>query len=306
MLLAPALAGASCTSLRLREYRDDALVEEYRYTLGEKYIEVEGLNVCYQEMGEGETVLILPGLATSIDYWQKNIPALAEEHHVLAYERPGIGKSDIPDIDYNIFWVEDQVLAFMDAKGVERASIIGSSLGGHVAILIALDHPERVSKLVLMGTVGAWPDPDLIQHLGLQLLWWDFMVADVLRWRWPRIYSHMVKHNRPFAEEIYRYELALRADWKRYYPQGRAASQTLKSLMYASCRERLGEVTCPALLVWGEEDEIHSPRGTAVYFREHLPDSRLVVVPDAAHEVMVDQPEVFNQVVLDFLHRVGV
>jgi 4,5:9,10-diseco-3-hydroxy-5,9,17-trioxoandrosta-1(10),2-diene-4-oate hydrolase len=295
-----ALAAASCTDLQLRQYRDDRCLAGYHYALGENYITVSGLKFCYQEAGAGETVLILPGLGTSIDYWQFVIPALASQYHVVAVDLPGFGKSDKPDASYELSWIADQVVAFMDAKRIGRASIIGGSMGGHLALLLALNHPERVSKLVLMGSVGNWEPPGLLLDAAIKTLWNDGLATDFLRQQWPELYAKMFKTKTPMTEEIFRYDMALRADGLKYYPYGRAASRAFRSILKSSCRDRLGEIASPVLLVWGEEDTIHSAADVALHFREHLPDSRLVVVPDAAHEVMVDQPGAFNDLVPAF------
>ncbi|MCX5684314.1 MAG: alpha/beta fold hydrolase [Planctomycetota bacterium] len=296
-----AISAASCADLRLRQYRDDACVANYRYALGESYVAVDGLKFCYQEAGAGETVLILPGLGTSIDYWQYVIPALASRYHVVAVDLPGFGKSDKPDAGYELSWLADKVFAFMDARGIGRASVIGGSMGGHLALLMALNHPERVSKLVLMGSVGNWEPPGLLLDTAIKTLWNDGLATTFLRERWPELYSKMFKTQTPMTEAIFHYDMALRADGPKYYPYGRAASRAFRSILKSSCRDRLGEINAPVLLVWGEEDAIHSAAEVALHFRQHLPDSRLVVVSDAAHEVMVDQPAAFNKLALAFL-----
>jgi len=296
-----ALAAASCTDLQLRQYRDDRCIADYRYALGESYITVGDQKLCYQEAGAGETVLILPGLGTSIDYWQFVIPALASHYRVVAVDLPGFGKSDKPDASYELSWITDQVVAFMDAKGIGRASIIGGSMGGHVALMLALNHPERVSKLVLMGSVGNWEPPGLLLDAAIKTLWNDGLATEFLRQHWPELYAKMFKTKTPMTEGIFRYDMALRADGPKYYPYGRAASRAFRSILESTCRDRLGEIVCPVLLVWGEEDTIHSAADVALHFREHLADSRLVVVPDAAHEVMVDQPAAFNDLATAFL-----
>ena len=296
-----AFAAASCADIRLRQYRDDQRLAGYHYALGENYVTVGGLAYCYQEAGAGEMVLILPGLGTSIDYWQFVIPALASRYHVVAVDLPGFGKSDKPDAGYELSWIADKVIAFMDAKHIERTSIIGGSMGGHLALIMALNHPDRVSKLVLMGSVGNWEPPGLLLDVAIKTLWNDDLATNFLREQWPELYAKTFKTKTPLTEEIFRYEMALRADGRKYFPYGRAASRAFRSILKSSCRDRLGEIGCPVLLVWGEEDTIHSAFDVAVHFRNHLPDSRLVVVPDAAHEVMVDQPEAFNDAVLAFL-----
>jgi pimeloyl-ACP methyl ester carboxylesterase len=299
-LISSAPGVVSCTDLKLLQYRDDALLSQHRYALGEKYIDVGHLTLCYQEHGQGDPVLILPGLGTSIDFWQDNVPALAERYHVLAVDWPGLGKSDKPDAPYELPWICDRIVAFLDAKELERVTIVGGSLGGHLALLLALDHPDRVDKLVLMGSVGAWPQPNIFLNMLLNVLWNEWLVVDYVRAEWPDIYQHMFIRQTELVHELFRYQMAVRASPHRYMPEGRALARALRSIFYHSCRQRLSEVRAQALLIWGESDEIH-PVEDGLYMRRHLPDARLVVIPDAAHEAMIDQPEFFNRVVLEFL-----
>ncbi len=297
-----AATSAGCTDRQLARYRDDEFLAQHHYALGEQYLEVDGLQLCYQEYGTGETVVILPGLGTSIDFWQLNVPAIAERYHVLAVDLPGFGKSDKPDASYDLPWICQRIETFLDAKQVVRASFIGGSMGGHLGLLMALDHPERVDKLVIMGSSGIWPRPGIILNLALKTLWNDAIVTDYLRRNWPKIYSRISKYQTPMTQRLLRYQMAVRADATRYAPEGRASCRALRSIFYNSCRDRLAEITVPVLLIWGETDPIHPPKD-AVYFRAHLPDARLVIVPDAAHEVMVDQPQTFNRLVLTFLEQ---
>jgi len=302
LIAAVGLSCASCGNIRLAGYRDDALLKSYTYALGENYLDVGGIKYCYQEMGQGETVLILPGLGTNIDFWQKNIPVLATQYHVVAFDPPGFGKSDKPDASYELSWIVDRVVDFMDAKGIDRAAVIGGSMGGHLGLILALKHPERVSKLVLMGSVGDWKPPTGLIDFALKHFWSESLCIAVVRKRWPEIYAKMFKYRTPAVEHIFCYQMALRANYSAYAAKGRTFSRALHSIFYSSVRDRLGEITCPVLLVWGQEDAIH-PVAAGEYFRDHLKDTKLVVVSDSAHEVMVDQSAVFNDHVLAFLQH---
>lgn len=295
-----------CTDLQLAQYRDDKLLTEYRYALGEEYLEVKGVKFCYQEQGTEhvQTVVILPGLGTSIDFWELNIPVLATQYHVLAVDVPGFGKSSKPDASYELPWLCDMILAFLDAKGVDRASFIGGSMGGHLGLMLALDHPERVEKLVMTGACGGWPEPDILLNIGFHTVWSDALVTDHIRRNWPGIYRRLYNHHTPMTERIFRYQMAVRANLKAFEPEGRASARALKSIFYNTCRHRLGEVAQPVLLIWGESDFIHLPKD-GVYLRHHIPHSRLIIAHDAAHEVMVDKADLFNEAVMAFL-RYGV
>lgn len=303
ILIACCLTCVSCTDLALHPYRNDKLLENHRYALGEQYIEVNGLSLCYQEMGEGPTLVVLPGLATSIDYWQRVLPGLAEEHHVVALDPPGIGKSAKPaDASYELPWLADHVVGFMDAMEIERATLVGASLGGHLALLIALDRPERVDRMVLMGACGSWPPPGPLLDLAIHILWNDVLFTDHIRRNWPTIFRTIVSSDHDAAQAIFEYQMAHRANREAFIPEGRSASRIMRSIFYNSCRGRVSEIDIPVLLVWGEFDEIH-PLREGLYLRRHLPQSKLVIIHDAAHQVILDKPDVFNHVVRTFLRE---
>lgn len=295
------LCCASCTELELSKYRDDAFVREYQYALGEQYTTVNGLRVCYQELGKGEeTIVVIPGLGTSIDFWQLVLPKLARDYHVIAVDPPGFGKSDKPDVRYSLKWITRQIIAFLDQKNIDHATLMGGSLGGHLAVMVTMERPQRVDRLVLMGSCGAWPEPTIPVVVGLETIWNDPLVVDHLRRRWPVIYHDIVGSDTEVSRRLFRYQMALRANLLLYWPEGRAASRSLKSIFYNSCRPRMDKVTQPTLLIWGMDDRIHL-LAEGRYFREHLRDSRLVLVPNSAHEVILDQPDEMVRLVRTFM-----
>ena len=293
------LSGAACTDLRLRPYRDDALIENGRYALGEQYACVEGLRLCYQDFGEGDTILIIPGLGTSIDFWQGVIPVFAEQFRVVAVDPPGFGKSDKPDASYDLSWMDSKILAFMDQMGIERANVIGGSMGGHLGLLLALDHPERVEKLVMMGSTGDWAAPGPVLAFGLKNLWSEYLVTDYLRNHWPQLFKLMVSHPNAMSDSLLRYQMAVRANRCRFEPEGRASARAIRSIFFSSCRNRFADLTVPLLLLWGQFDQIHTPRH-AVFIHSQVAESQLMVVPDSGHEVMIDQPQKFTAAVISF------
>lgn len=292
-------ACSGCGNALLARYRNPQLLRTHTYRLGEKYESINGVRVCYQEQGTGPDVVILPGLGTSVDFWQSNIPALSRKYHVVAVDPPGFGKSDKPDGTYDLMRICDNIRLFLAARGINHASFIGGSMGGHLAMLIALSHPECVDKLVLMGSSGTWTSPGPLLRVALDSPLYEPLVINQLRYHWPGIYSKMFLHPSPVSQEVLRYQMAVRADEARYGPEGRAAARALRSIFYRSCRYQADQIQAPMLLIWGEQDRIH-PWKAGTILRDRVPDSRLVVVPNAGHEVMVDQPDVFNRLVLRF------
>jgi len=276
------------------------VIEEYRYELGEQYIDIGGMRLCYQEYGSGETIVMLPGLGSNIDLWSDTIAILAGQYHVLAVDPPGFGKSDKPDGTYEITWMAERIVDFLDAKSVARATIVGQSMGAHLAVIIADRHPERVDKLVLEGSIANWPPTGFLLAGGFQLFWSDAIFVDHLRRNWPSIMSKLSAHDSPKREAVLRYQMAMRADLPRYQPEGVSSSRTLKSILLTSLRSNLADICIPVLLIWGVEDRIHSV-SNGRELRRLLPDSRLVVIPDAGHGAMMDQPGEFSRLVQRFI-----
>ncbi len=290
---------ASCTDLSLARYQDAAL-KDRAYALGENYVQVDNVRLCYQERGHGPDILIVPGLLTDLDFWQETIPVLAEHYHVWAVDLPGCGKSDKPNVPYDLPWIRDRLIGFMDCMHIEHASLIGGSLGGHLAMMIALEAPQRVDKLILMGSSGAWTQPTLLVSIGLHTLWNEAIVTDHLRRNWPSIHGKMFARQSPLTRRIFARQMALRADGRAFAPEGRAATRALRSIFFNSVLDRLPRITTPTLLLWGEHDQWHL-RSEALTLRAGLPNAHLIFIPDCGHEVMVDQPQEFNRLTLAFL-----
>lgn len=295
-------ASASCTQLLVRPYRNDALATGYRYPLGEKYVEVDHLKICFEEFGQGETVLILPGLGTSIDFYQENIPALAAHYHVVALDLPGFGKSDKPDVPYKLTWTCEVILKFMDVMKIDKAHVIGGSMGGHLAMMLALDHRERVQSIVLMGSTGDWRSPGPVLRAGVNACWNEAIVTEYIRGHWPSIFRKLIRHPTPMTDQILKAQMAVRANKQLFFPEGRASARTIMSIYASSCRDRLPSIQVPTLLIWGEDDEIHTVKH-ARFMHEHIPGSQLIVLNDAGHWAMIDRRDRFNHEVLEFFEH---
>src|SRR5215210_2501276 len=122
---------------------------------------VFGQKIRYLEAGSGPTVILLHGLGGSSQAWQFNIAPLAEKFHVFVPDQIGFGKSDKPLVDYRIRTYVDFLDQFCKQLKIERASLVGGSMGGWVAVLFTASFPDRVDKLVLADPGGYAPPKDL-------------------------------------------------------------------------------------------------------------------------------------------------
>lgn len=115
---------------------------------------MDGLPVRYLAAGEGPPLVLLHALGESAFDWRWAMPALARSHSVYAPDLPGFGESAKPAADYSPAFFTRFVAAYLDALGIERAAVVGNSLGGHAALRLSLSEPGRVSRLGLVGSAG--------------------------------------------------------------------------------------------------------------------------------------------------------
>ncbi len=255
-----------------------------------------GSKLYYETYGDAGPVLVLihDGLVHR-EVWDAQIAPFAAAHRVVRYDRRGYGRSEPPASAYSN---RADLLALLDHLGVERAVLVGSSSGGGLAVEFALAHPRRVTALVLAGAV--------VRGLGYSRHFQN------------RTQSH-------YAEDV-ETRIELSAD-DRYTvaPGNTAARERLRELLRANPQNfdpvkyrfrekddggaepalrRLGEIAVPTLLVTAAEDipDVHAHAGA---FESGIAGALRVVIPDAGHLVYLEQPEAFNQAVLEFLSRVS-
>lgn len=219
----------------------------------------------------GPPLVLLHGLAGSGDWWQRNLPALSDAFRVTAIDLPGFGSSH-PDARLILDEAPAQVAALLGDLGIERAHVMGHSMGGLVAGGLAADHPDRVDRLVLVDAGFLSLDPTWRHRISgplLTLPWTSptilpILVRDVVR-------SGPVRMARATAE-------VLRKDWGHKLPA----------------------ITAPTLVVWGEHDRICHPR-IGERIAAAVPGARLEVIRGAGHNPMWERHAAFNRAVLGFL-----
>lgn len=222
-------------------------------------------------LGDGPPLILLHGLAASARWWSRVVPALSERHRVHAIDLPSFGASG-HGVRFRLEQIPGRLVEFMDERGIERASVIGHSMGGLIAGRLAADHPGRVDRLVLVDAGFLRLDPS-----------WLHKVTGPVR---------AVRFTRPPLARL------LLEDVARVGPF--ALTDATLQLLRTDWVEVLGRVRAPTLVVWGEGDTICPPvigQGIA----ERVPDARLVVIPECGHNPMWERPEAFLEAVLPFL-----
>jgi pimeloyl-ACP methyl ester carboxylesterase len=236
------------------------------------WVEVGGRRIHFITRGSGEPLVLVHGLGASWQWWGANIGPLAECYRVY-----------VLDLGRRARWLHGQgrvrpgeaatVLAdWMAAVGLARAHIIGHSLGGHMAIRLAAEHPELVDRLVLVDAAGLLHGANL---------WW--LTARALG---------------PVPERTREFRRLVLASSLRTNPL--VIFQTARELVRDDIADLLTKVAAPTLIVWGGRDPV-VPVADAYVLRERIPNARLLVIPHAGHNPMYYHAGTFNRLVIEFL-----
>lgn len=255
---------------------------------------VMGARMYYIDRGTGPVVVLIHGLGDQATVWKGTIDPLAKDHRVIAVDLIGFGHSDKPPFDYRPETLVDFLDGFLRALHIERASLVGNSLGGHVAALYALEHGGSVEKLVLVDAGGYRVNAGAMSARVKQAL-------------------------RLSTRDDYRYFSSLTFyDTKKYYPTEafldyamservkRGDGFTIGKLADALLRNddvldnRLSNVHVPTLLVWGRYDKL-VPLSVAHRFERDIKGARLVVLDKCGHVPQVECPAELNSALIGFL-----
>jgi pimeloyl-ACP methyl ester carboxylesterase len=246
--------------------------------IAKEYVDAGGVRTYYEVEGAGEPLVMLHGGLCAIETFGALRSALVERHRIYLPERRGHGRT--PDVEgpYSYEVMARDTIAFMDAIALESAHILGWSDGASVGLLTALQRPDLVRKLVLIGQPA---NLDGIQAEFLEMLKLEKMPQEMLPPMLKEIYAAVS----PDGPE--HWDVVVDKAWQMFRIE--------PNLEIAE----LGNVSAPTLLLLGENDIVTIPHAEEMH--QALPESKLVVVPGATHGLPMEKPEVVSQLVLDFL-----
>lgn len=265
---------------------------------GTRDIVVDGIRMHVADVGTGPAIVLLHGLTATHYNWQHTIPALADRFRVVAPDLPGHGRSAKPDAPYTLDFYAGVIRSLGRELGLEEAVVVGNSLGGRIALELALSYPRWVRALALAAPASGYA-------AGMRAVGWaiDAVAGPrILRLTLPRTLD-LCFHDRslPACAERRRL-LAERIAHDDYPGFARAVTRTLRSVL-AEGRPRLERLHQPTVVVWGREDRMVALSGSRWILRQ-VPHARLAVLDGCGHLPMVERPEQFNRVLDDFLRVV--
>jgi pimeloyl-ACP methyl ester carboxylesterase len=259
------------------------------------YVENQGAKIYWEEHGSGEPLVLIMGLASTIDMWHRTRPLLAKHYRTLLIENRGVGRSDVPPPPYTIATMASDVAAVMDAAEMDRARIFGISMGGMIAQEFTLNYPNRVRSLVLGCTnFGGSEVKPASQNVLAILKARGFMTPVEAAWAMaPHTYDKTTPRHR--VEE----DLKIRLQW---FPTSAGYFGQLGAILAWESRQRLAQIEAPTLVIHGETDELVPPENGRM-IAELIPNAKLLMLPDTSHIFFTDQPEISHSEILNFFRE---
>jgi len=271
-----------------------------------QHVSIHGHDLAYRLEGSGPVLLLLHGIAGSSRTWRDVIPRLTDRFTVIAPDLTGHGHSEKPVGDYSLGAFASGIRDLLEVLSIDRATVIGQSFGGGVAMQLVYQHPERCERLVLVDSGG----------LGREVSWLlRLMALPGSEYVMPVIFPSFV---RDWGDNLFRMidERGIRLSritemWSAYASLAesenrQAFARTIKSVIdpggqTVSAMDRLYLASpMPALIIWGDRDDI-IPVSHAYAAHQAMPGSRLVIIEGVGHFPQIEAPEQFVDALVDFI-----
>jgi pimeloyl-ACP methyl ester carboxylesterase len=262
-----------------------------------KQVEIFGQKIHYLEAGAASNpaVILLHGLGGDVSNWAMTIPTLSGKYHVYVPDQVGFGKSDKPLANYRVAMLVEFLDVFCRKLGVQKATLVGNSLGGWTAAAFALAHPEKVDKIVLVDAAGysskRWGGPEMTKEALAALN--PSTTAD-----FKRLLS-LILYNKAMLTDQF-LETALTNKLKR--GDGYTINSFIESIVRGEdfLDGKTKGIKTPTLVIWGKDDGL-TPLGLGKAFAEDIPGAQLVVIDNCGHIPQMEKAVEFNSALLKFL-----
>jgi pimeloyl-ACP methyl ester carboxylesterase len=257
------------------------------------FVTNQGAKIYWDDQGQGPPLLLIMGLGAPSAFWWRIRPRLAERYRTIALDNRGAGQSDVPPGPYSIPLMASDAAAVLDAAGAEQAHVFGMSMGGMIAQEFALHDPHRVFSLILGCTAAGGPNAVRADAEATRLLTSRAaMSAEEAETAFiPILYDTSTPRAR--IEE----DLEKRRAW---YPTLDGYNAQLQAIFGWQSFDRLPRIQTPTLVIHGKNDRL-VPAGNGELIASRIPGAQLVLLDDANHMFITDQPEASVSAVLQFL-----
>jgi pimeloyl-ACP methyl ester carboxylesterase len=256
---------------------------------------VNGCSLYYEIHGQGDPLVMIMGLRRNAQWWYHQIPVLSQHFKVVVFDNRGAGRSDKPEMDYSIRLFADDTAALMDRLGIERAHILGISMGGYVAQELAINHSEKVADLLLGCTSCGGEKAVSMSAERLEKFTSNrgLTPEQILRKDMDIYFSdEYVVGNATAIEEFSKISM-------RHYQPVDAFLRQFAACLNHDTAARLARVSQPVLIMTGDDDPL-VPAQNSFILKDLLPKARLSVFHRGRHCFFMEFSERFNQEAISF------
>jgi 3-oxoadipate enol-lactonase len=279
----------------------------------ESFAEVNGIKICYDINGKGEPVFLIHGFSDRKEHWRAQIGALSEYFKVIRLDNRGAGKSDRPEGEYSMKVYASDVASLMDFLGVEKAHIIGHSMGGMIAQNFTLMYPNKVNKLVLINTLAGMALPGVPTDKAFEI-YRESAIEDVKALREDPLNNFLKIAKRSYSREFYKQMVAdpkkkfhgiwsvedLVEEKTKYGPTEKDINNLIAAFKTHNTYERLHEIKNKTLIIATEKDKSCSVSMNKK-IHELIPNSKIIIIRNAAHQSILEKAPELNKIIIDFL-----
>lgn len=254
-----------------------------------------GINIYYEIKGKGIPLILISGLGGDHFFWGSSLATLSKHFQVITFDTRGIGQTDAPKDSYSLEIFADDLVALMDELQIDKAHILGFSMGGNIALTLALKHPERISKLILAASHAVINQQirlfiDAVLNVYENGITTKQMFDLICPWLFSNSFLSNPENgiylkydeNEPDQQPLYA--------WKNQYLAQRAYNVV----------ESIEKIKLPTLIINGELD-LFATLEDAKLLNDKIEHSVLKVIPQSGHLINYENPALFHQYVLDFL-----
>jgi len=269
----------------------------------EQFVQVDGLKTRYIEQGSGPAAILLHGasLGSSADVFARNLPPLASAGlRVIAYDQPGFGLTDNPS-DYSVAYRRRFIMMFMDALALERAALIGHSQAGAMAVALAFDHPQRISKVLILATGSLLPPAPEGQKEKSAREGEEGTATEPTLEQTRALLEHNLYNHQLITPEVLevRQRMSVGKNFEAFLKRGQAAqgggAKDAKPMW-----QRLVDLPCPLLMIFGKNDRGHAFERAAL-LKQKYPQLDLHILEGCKHLVQWDAMDEFHNLATKFL-----
>lgn len=260
-------------------------------------IKSNGIDIYYEIYGDGEPLVLIEGLGYSTWMWYKQIDELSKAFKVIVFDNRGVGKTDKPDVDYSIEMFADDTAGLLQGLGIEKAHVLGVSMGGFIAQEFAIKYPDMVNKLILCSTSFGGANSIPIPQETLNIMLKGGGKYESVEEIKEAIGTALNKGTLNEKEDV----LVKIMEEKVKDPQPKYAYQ--RQLMAGAsfnAEDRINKIKAETLILAGKGDRV-VPYENAKLLYERIPCSKLEIIDEAGHVFFMERPEIVNQIIIDFL-----